>query len=44
VQVIERWSWTPSDATHVRQRAEVSTDAGTSWKTIFNGIYERNPR
>jgi len=41
VQVVERWTWTPIDATHVRQRAEVSTDGGTSWKTIFNGLYER---
>lgn len=41
VQVVERWTWTPLDSAHVRQRAEVSTDGGTSWKTMFNGIYER---
>ncbi|MFL5559851.1 MAG: sensor histidine kinase [Gemmatimonadaceae bacterium] len=44
LQVVERWSWTPIDSTHVRQRAEVSTDAGASWKTIFNGLYERASR
>jgi hypothetical protein len=41
VQVIERWTWTPIDPTHVRQRAESSVDGGTTWRTIFNGIYGR---
>jgi hypothetical protein len=44
IEVVERWSWTPIDATHVRQRSEVSSDGGTTWKTQFNGLYERSSR
>lgn len=44
MQVMERWTWTPMDATHVRQTAAVSSDGGTTWKTIFDGIYERAAR
>jgi hypothetical protein len=44
LQVVERWTWTPMDSTHVRQRAEASTDGGVTWKTFFNGIYERSGR
>lgn len=39
--VVERWTWTPLDASHVRQRAEMTTDGGATWTTQFNGIYER---
>jgi signal transduction histidine kinase len=41
LQVVERWTWTPVDASHVRQVAEVTTDGGSTWKTMFNGLYER---
>ena len=41
VQIRERWSWTPIDASHVRQTAAISTDGGTTWKTQFDGVYER---
>ena len=41
VQVIERWTWTPIDSSHLRQHAELSTDGGATWKTQFDGRYER---
>lgn len=41
VQLLERWSWTPIDSSRVRQTAAVSTDGGATWKTIFDGVYER---
>lgn len=41
VQVVERWTWTPIDGAHLRQRAEMSNDGGATWKTQFNGVYER---
>ena len=41
VQILERWTWTPIDASHLRQRAEMSNDGGVTWKTQFNGLYER---
>jgi hypothetical protein len=44
LQVVERWTWTPLDGSHVRQRAEVTTDEGRTWTTQFNGIYERVTR
>ena len=44
VQAVERWSWTPIDASHVRQHAEVSTDGGKVWRTTFDGRYERATR
>ncbi|HEX2778458.1 MAG TPA: hypothetical protein VHM30_03095 [Gemmatimonadaceae bacterium] len=31
--VLERWTWTP-----------MSSDNGATWKTIFDGIYERSAR
>jgi hypothetical protein len=42
VEVVERWTWTPLDASHVRQHAEMSTDGGVTWKTQFDGRYERS--
>ncbi len=44
IQVIERWTWTPIDSSHVRQHAELSTDGGATWKTQFDGRYERTSR
>ena len=41
LQVVERWSWTPMSDSRVRQTAQVTTDSGTTWRTIFDGIYER---
>jgi hypothetical protein len=41
LEVVERWTWTPIDAAHIRQRAEISADGGVTWKTQFNGLYER---
>ena len=42
IKVIERWTWTPLDSSHVRQHAELSTDGGVTWKTQFDGRYERS--
>ena len=43
-KVIERWSWTPLDASRLRQTSAVSTDGGKTWKTQFDGVYERVTR
>jgi len=40
--VLNRITWTPRDAGHVRQHWEVSTDGGKHWKTVFDGLYTRN--
>ncbi len=34
-----RITWTVRPASRVRQRWEISTDAGKSWETIFDGLY-----
>jgi hypothetical protein len=44
VQVIERWTWTPVDATHVRQTSVLSRDGGSTWIKQFDGLYERAAR
>ena len=44
IEVVERWTWTPIDASRLRQRAEMSNDGGATWKTQFNGVYERAAR
>ncbi|NUO62181.1 MAG: hypothetical protein HOQ11_07845 [Gemmatimonadaceae bacterium] len=44
VQLRERWSWTPIDSSHVRQKSELSSDGGASWRTQFEGVYERVTR
>ena len=44
LQVVERWTWTPIDATHVRQTARLSRDGGATWITQFDGFYERAER
>ncbi len=41
LQVVERWTWTPIDSAHVRQTARATTDGGVTWRTLFDGIYER---
>jgi hypothetical protein len=43
IQVVERWTWTPVDATHVRQLATISRDGGATWVKQFDGLYERQP-
>jgi hypothetical protein len=42
-QVLNRITWTPKDADHVRQLWEVSLDDGRHWKTVFDGLYTRTP-
>ena len=39
--VLNRITWTPRDANHVRQLWQVSTDGGKHWKTVFDGLYTR---
>ncbi len=39
--VLNRITWTPRDADHVRQLWQVSTDGGKHWKTVFDGLYTR---
>jgi hypothetical protein len=43
-QVVERWRWEPLGTRRLRQRGEVSTDGGVTWKTTFLGLYERAAR
>ena len=38
---VQRVTWTPLPDGRVRQQWEVSTDAGTTWKTAFDGYYAR---
>ena len=44
VQVVERWTWTPLDSSHVRQTSAISRDGGTTWVKQFDGFYERTRR
>ena len=41
IQVVERWTWTPVDPTHVRQTATLSRDGGATWIKQFDGTYEK---
>jgi len=41
LQVVERWAWRPMPGSRVRQTAQATTDGGTTWRTLFDGIYER---
>lgn len=41
--VLDRISWTPQADGSVRQVWEISADQGASWKTIFDGRYQRKP-
>ena len=38
---VQRITWTPLEGGRVRQQWEVSTDGGTTWKTAFDGYYQR---
>ena len=42
--VLNRITWTPRDADHVRQLWQVSTDDGKHWKTVFDGLYTRSKK
>ena len=44
LQVVERWTWAPMAGSRVRQTAQATTDGGTTWRTLFDGIYERATR
>lgn len=44
ITVLERVTWTPLDADHVRQLWEQSTDGGATWRVVFDGRYARRPR
>lgn len=39
--VLDRITWTPRSDGSVRQWWQTSTDAGATWKTVFDGIYRR---
>ena len=36
-------TWTPNPDGTVRQHWEISSDAGKSWTTAFDGLYRRAP-
>jgi hypothetical protein len=38
-----RITWTPKGRDEVRQHWEVSTDGGTTWRSLFDGTYRRSP-
>jgi hypothetical protein len=40
-KILDRISWTPVDANHVRQFWEVSRDGGKTWTSNFDGMYTR---
>jgi hypothetical protein len=40
---VDRITWTPNDDDTVRQLWESSEDSGKTWKTEFDGRYERVP-
>ena len=42
--LMDRISWTPVTPDQVRQLWEISTDSGTTWRTIFDGTYTREKR
>jgi hypothetical protein len=39
--LINRITWTPIDANHVRQFWEISRDGGKTWVSNFDGLYSR---
>jgi hypothetical protein len=39
--ILNRITWTPIDANHVRQFWEVSRDGGKTWVSNFDGMYTR---
>lgn len=40
---LDRTTLTPLDGGRVRQLIEISTDGGTTWRGIFDAVYERAP-
>lgn len=42
--VMDRVTWTPVTRDQVRQVWELSSDNGTTWRTIFDGTYTRKKR
>jgi len=38
-EILDRITWTPNDDGTVRQLWEMSTDGGTSFRTLFDGLY-----
>ena len=41
-QVLNRITWTPNDSTHtVLQTWETSKDEGSTWTTLFSGLYSK---
>lgn len=38
---VNRITWTPLPDGRVRQLWEASADSGATWKTVFDGYYER---
>ncbi len=38
---VDRITWTPNDDGTVRQHWQTSEDGGKTWKTEFDGRYER---
>ncbi|MFN8222762.1 MAG: hypothetical protein U0R50_05870 [Gaiellales bacterium] len=39
--VRDRITWTPNDGGTVRQHWERSADGGSTWETVFDGLYTR---
>jgi hypothetical protein len=39
--ILNRITWTPIDANHVRQFWEISRDGGKTWASNFDGLYTR---
>lgn len=39
--VLDRITWTPLPDARVRQLWETSTDGGTTWTPIFEGVYAK---
>lgn len=40
-EVMNRVTWTPSPDGKVKQEWSTSTDNGSTWKTVFTGVYEK---
>ena len=40
---LHRITWTPLPDGSVRQHWEASQDAGANWRTLFDGLYRREP-
>jgi hypothetical protein len=42
--LVQRITWTPLPDGGLRQLWETSADAGSTWKTVFDGYYSRKAR